>query len=167
MSRANRQALAVLGAASIALQTIKNSFEIGPQYQTKINVAHLEILRVCAAWPGPLGNLDEGRWMSERLGKWAEQVKKDIRLGQWVMCTLAAVSVQAITDLYERPTSRVHRGLLLNSLIGPVTDVFYHVEGGWQASAESNELAEKMLGELYRLIGWEDVKTPWAWGRAA
>lgn len=166
MSRSTKQALAVLGAASIALQTIRNSFEIGAQYQTKINVAHLEILRVCSAWPGPLGNRDEGRWMSERLGKWTEQVKKDIRLGQWVMCTLAAVSVQAVTDLYERPTSRLQRPLL-DPLMEMVADVFYHVEGGWKASAESNELAEKMLEELYRLIGWGDVKARWPWERAA
>lgn len=164
MSRSTKQALAVLGAASIALQTIRNSFEVGPQYRAKIDVAELEIKRVYAAWPR--GRQDDGAWSIGHLETWTEYVKKDIRLGQWVMCTLAAVSVQAITDLYERPTSRAQRPLL-DPLMEMVADVFFHVEGGWKASAESNELAEKMLTELYRLIGWEEVKVNWPWKVAA
>ena len=68
--------------------------------------------------------------------------------------------------LYERPTSRLQRPLL-DPLMEMATEVFNHVEGGWKASAESNELAEKMLVELYRLIGWEDVKVNWPWKVAA
>lgn len=164
MSRATKQALAVLGAASIALQTIRNSFEIGPQYRNKIDVAEREIKLVYAAWPR--GRQDYGAWSIGHLGTWTEYVKKDIRLGKLVMCTLAAVSVQAITNLYERPTSRLQRPLL-DPLMEMATEVFNHVEGGWKASAESNELAEKMLVELYRLIGWEDVKVNWPWKVAA
>lgn len=163
MSRSTKQALAVLGAASITLQTIRNSFEIGPQYRGKIDAAEQEIKRVYAAWPR--ARQHDGAWSIGHLEKWTEYVKKDIRLGQWVMCTLAAVSVQAITDLYERPTSR-HQRPLLDPLMEMVAEVFYHVEGGWKASAESNELAGKMLTELYGLIGWGDVKVNWPWRSA-
>lgn len=143
-----------MGAADIATQTIKNSFEVGPEYRSSLSSAHDEIRSVCSKWPGPLGSQNESRWVTEKLSLWTETVKRDIRLGQWVMCTLAAVAVQAVTDLYERPSTRMQRPLLdpLFPLLQTVHDT---VEGGLKASYESNRLAGKMLAELYNLIGWE------------
>ena len=150
MSRYNKQAITVLGAASIALQTVANSFEVSPAYKTKLQQAHAQILVACRQWPG-VGQVSEGAWMSSRLRTWTAQVKSDIRLGPWVMCTLTAVAIQAVTWLYERPSSRLQRPLL-DPLFPLLQEIFNTVEGGVESSYESNKLAEKMLERLFELI---------------
>jgi hypothetical protein len=166
MSRYTRQALALLWGADIAVQTIANSFEIGQPFREQLTKAHAEIVRISRAWPGTLGNPNEGAWIAPRLKEWTEQVKKDIRLGQWVMCTLASVAHQAVTDLYERPSTRMQRPTL-DPLLDMLTEIYYTVAGKWQAEAQANALAEQITGELRKLVGLEDVKAAWPWERAA
>lgn len=166
MSRYGKQAIAVIGAADIAIQTIANSFEVGADYQAKLYAAHHELLEAARSWPGPLGNVQEGVWSASKLKAWSEAVKRDIRLGRWVMNTLAAVALQAITDLYERPSTRAQR-TLLDPLFPLLQSVHDTVEGGIASSYESNKLAGQMLSELYRLVGWEEAKVVWLWESAA
>ena len=166
MSRYAKQAIAVIGAADIAIQTIAKSFELGADYQTKLTIAHLSLMDAAFQWPGPKGDVREGAWSAEKLKAWSVTVKRDIRLGRWVMNTLAAVALQAITDLYERPSTRLQRPLL-DPLFPILQAVHDTVEGGIASSYESNKLAGEMLAELYRLVGLEEVRVVWLWERAA
>ena len=69
------------------------------------------------------------------------------------MATLASIAVTSVTDLYERPTSRLQRPLL-DDLLPLLTEIYETVEGGREAAYKANTLADEMLQELYLLIDW-------------
>jgi len=163
MSRATRQAITVLGAASIAIQTIANSFEISPLYREKIKTAHGAILKTCAGWPR--ADTMEHGFVSRNLRAWTDRLTQREMTGA-VMASLAAVAVQSVTDLYERPTSRLQRPVL-DDLLPLLVEIYDTVEGGKEAAYQANKLADEMMRELYLLVGWEEKKTAWPWDVAA
>ncbi|HCO19337.1 MAG TPA: hypothetical protein DIT39_07030 [Tissierellales bacterium] len=154
MSRATRQAITVLGAASIAIQTISNSFpDISPGYKKDIQEAHRTILHTCADWPG--ANAQEGKYVFKNLQIWTKSLTNR-KIEKWVMATLASLAVTCVTDLYEKPTSRLQRPLL-DDLLPLLIKISETVEGGRESSYQANKLADEMLRELYLLIDWKIV----------
>lgn len=150
MSRHNRQAIVILGAASVAIQTIANSFDISIVYSDKIREAHNAILKVCAAWPGTLEDArEEGGYVSRNLKAWTDSLSKREMTGA-VMAALSAVATHCVNDLYARPSSRLMRGAL-DPVVEMLEEIYTAVEAKHTAY-EANKTAEEMTKELYKLI---------------
>lgn len=149
MSRHTKQAIVILGAASVAIQTIANSFDISPAYAGKIKEAHNAILKVCAGWPGPLADAREGGYVSRNLKAWTDSLSKREMTGA-VMAALAAVATHCVNDLYSRPSSRLMRGAL-DPVVEMLEEIYMAVEAKHTAY-EANKAAEEMTKELYKLL---------------
>lgn len=156
MRAATRKAIAALGSAFAAIDTIRNSYEIGPVLGDKIGIAKTAIWSAVQYWPG----IASAENIHRDVEKWCAGVEEKNMLDSEdlsTMMTLAQGALHAVTDLYERPTTRDWRhdmrpalDLVIEAIEGVIDELRASPESEWRAC----ERAEVMSEKLREVVGW-------------
>ena len=158
MSLFDKQSLAILSVAHGAVLSIKNNYNLGPSFLSKVADADLLFKEAGQQWPT---KSDQGvtTWMLEKLNKWA--AKERAVNGSWEVLGLAAVAMQALTDLDERVSFKARRqgGMHIEQaeLLGPIFPAVQEIMDEIDPRGTRFDLyqsSDRMLKELYSIIEW-------------
>lgn len=151
MSKATKQALALLGVVYVSIEHIQSRFILGdPSFIANAAQARARVVHAVQRYPASGNEQKNNKWSHDRIAAWDDYIGR-IKPG-WDIVMLVSICLRCLSDLLDkvRDPAKIE---LIKPILEPLLNMSDFVDEKGRLY-ENYEQADKLLDELYVLLGF-------------